>query len=156
MGLLGIIVEVELPIIKEEIVKMVVDIIRELQFFDDMRSAIANPLTADEVNYFWFPALKMMVKSTIQVSDRFPFLVSSCSAPSADLASFFLQLSMQRGFYLKTSRTPVRTFFEFVYYILEKLPKLQAWFYRTLGGLFVGPDPVVSLSLQTKILRIIT
>lgn len=68
IGLLGVLLEVELTIVEQEVVVRMVELIDEGDIFEDLRAAREDPLLVDEFNYFWFPGIQKMIKTTIVVS----------------------------------------------------------------------------------------
>ncbi len=70
-GMLGVIVEVELDIIRDVVVKSNVQLIDQGDFIAVLRNATINDSSVDEVNFFWYPALKKMIRCSIDVSGLF-------------------------------------------------------------------------------------
>lgn len=70
MGLLGIIVELEIPIIPDKVVIRKSEVIDQQEILEDIAMAKQNASLVDEHIFWWYPALGRMVRTQLIVSSR--------------------------------------------------------------------------------------
>lgn len=109
IGLLGVLLEVELTIIEQEVVVRMVDLIDEGGIFEDLRAAREDPLLVDEFNYFWFPGIQKIIKTTIAVSFGTNIRVYLLKYPTHDSLVALCRGSIQAGQRKRQSIHPKRS-----------------------------------------------
>lgn len=70
MGLMGIIVELEIPIIPDKVVIRMSTIIDQQLILEDIAKAKQNASLVDEHIFWWYPSLGVMVRTNLVVSDQ--------------------------------------------------------------------------------------